>query len=929
MNIDLERLVAHINHDTGRAQSLIEHLSNCASYAKEMGALIGIPHMCFLLGLLHDAGKHRNAFQKYIREGTNTKVVHSSTGARLIKKLSKLVLPSIEDKLLLKNEKRSCSLYNEILIYAILAHHGLFDIVTEDFLKVELRLNDFDGDKLYEKESEEEFFRVLNAWVQDSFNKSLEKIYLEGLEEFIRWNKKKEELLVIYNKDQREDRRVAQTFYDGCMMRVLLSILKEADIYDSANFGRVNTDKKYSLNELEGVWETLANQTHEFYSSLRKQGIQSDLNTIRNKLADEVLEKASICGSGNFKLDMPVGSGKTYAALQFAIENAKVFKKSRIFYTTAYLSVLEQNAKQIRNVLTANGKDLINDEYILEHHSNVVDDAPYLEKFELDSTYGINTEEEDYGYTNYLRESWEAPVILTTVVQLSNTLFKSKAASIRRFSKLINSTIIVDEIQSLPINTVYIYNLMMNFLVKCMKVTLIHCTATPPSYDQKEVLKHPCIYGLANKSLNIKALEKNSRVTELTSKEHSNNNVFLRVAYRSLLGADWRTKLSTNELVAHICDRLSTKKSILVVLNTKRAVEKLYNALNEKFKAEYSTDFEEISNEIENNIGCNENAKEPRLYYLTTNQCAAHRLDFIEEIKLHLKRLRNEKSSTPLICISTRLIEAGVDVDFDVVYRDLIGIASIIQSAGRCNREGKLKSKGTVYLMEYEESNSNKLETFQKEISATRATLWDIDKNNLKYCEEDSSYAMKNSIYELLFQYYSQLYQFYNNTSLVLFYPTLKRHEKISLLEFLSTNITIKNEYYLNHNDDQLDYLERLMRKDQFLLNQAFKTAGDDFKLIDDNTLTVIVLYRNNELINELYRLLEEIVDKKNISKYRELKYLIKKLQPYTISVRKDNLEKYENYLNFELEKRICLLSEEGYSTSVGLIKGSTDTLIY
>lgn len=90
MNIDLERLVAHINHDTGRAQSLIEHLSNCASYAKEMGALIGIPHMCFLLGLLHDAGKHRNAFQKYIREGTNTKVVHSSTGARLIKKIIKI-----------------------------------------------------------------------------------------------------------------------------------------------------------------------------------------------------------------------------------------------------------------------------------------------------------------------------------------------------------------------------------------------------------------------------------------------------------------------------------------------------------------------------------------------------------------------------------------------------------------------------------------------------------------------------------------------------------------------------------------------------------------------------------------------------------------------------------------------------------------------
>ncbi|WP_298706524.1 CRISPR-associated endonuclease Cas3'' [uncultured Veillonella sp.] len=84
--MDIHDLVAHIKQGSGERQGLIEHLLNCATYAKDMGKSIGIPHMCFLLGLLHDAGKYRPSFQEYICEGTNKKVIHSTTGARLIKK---------------------------------------------------------------------------------------------------------------------------------------------------------------------------------------------------------------------------------------------------------------------------------------------------------------------------------------------------------------------------------------------------------------------------------------------------------------------------------------------------------------------------------------------------------------------------------------------------------------------------------------------------------------------------------------------------------------------------------------------------------------------------------------------------------------------------------------------------------------------------
>src|SRR5699024_11119862 len=369
---------------------------------------------------------------------------------------------------------------------------------------------------------------------------------------------------------------------------------------------------------------------------------------------------------------MPVGSRKTYASLRYSIANSKQFHKSRVFYCTAFLSVLEQIAYLI--------KDVWGDEYVLEHHSNIIED------FEGN---GDEEDEKEYQFYEYLKESWESPVVLTTIVQFSNTMFKHWSSNIRRFSKLINSVIIIDEIQSLPTKVVYNFNLMTNFLTHIMNCNILHCTATQPNFDNRDALKYPCFYGdKSEKSSIIRSIE--------------NSEVFDRVDYYSLLGGNLNTVLNTGEILSHIRGQLKDEKSALIVLNTKKAVSNLYNEL--------------LKNDEIRDLDC-------EIVYLTTNQCPSHRLEIIEKMKKRLRDLRDHREQKKLICVSTKLVEAGVDIDFDLVYRSLAGIDSIIQCGGRCNREGKKTSKGKLFIFEYEDENLKYLPDLEKQRIAARSAL--------------------------------------------------------------------------------------------------------------------------------------------------------------------------------------------------------------
>lgn len=855
---DYTDLLAH--YDRGKpwkGQSLLEHLTNVAALSKELGELVGLENSSQLIGLLHDFGKNKMGFQAYIRGEYRGRVNHSSAGAIIIGDLQKTVFSQYNVKELLednKMKKSAWTLYKEILEYPILAHHGLYDIIDGNLeyrTGKRLTITDLSTGEMLDRDKN--FLNMLNEHYRKINSTTIYQLYYQGFKEFIPIYEKLLSMAPkIKNKRNLEERRArvkALHFYYGALVRLLLSILKEADIFDSSNYYRNERDKRYYQGELNRIWISLEEIIEGQYDEFRKADEGSELNIIRTKLADDIYKFSKKHGRGAFTMDMPVGSGKTYAGLRYAIGNASGFNKRRVFYTTAFLSVLEQNASTI--------KDLLGGEYILEHHSNIIQDYEGIEE---------EKDRKEYEVGEYLKESWESPIVLTTLVQLSNTLFKGRAANLRRFSKLINSVIIIDEIQSLPTKAIYNFNLMMNFLTNIMKATVIHSTATPPGYDNEKSLVYPCKYGIDGGEGSV-------------VKRMKDSNIFDRVDYYSLLGENLDVEFNSNEIAEHIKKELKEESSALIVLNTKKAVKSLYDTLKD--------DEEVILENIE-------------VVYLTTNQCPKHRLEIIIQMKARLESMRSDKCERKMICISTKLVEAGVDIDFDIVYRSNAGIDNIIQVGGRCNREGKKDSKGKVFIFNYDEENIKYLPDIGKQRDASLTAF--------KVLQKKGMFGEKVNIEEASKFYFHKLYQ--NEEGLGNHMEYITKDKNDTVLNLLGDNQKAKKNYENKKGKGSID----------FKLRQSFKTAAKEFDLINDNSIEVIVQYKNREKIDKLYEFIEQ-------EDFLSLKQILQELQPYTIGIR--NIVGYEHYVTRELGGEILILGKEAYDEDVGLNKGELQLLAF
>ena len=845
-------LLAHYDQNyPERAQPLIEHLLNVAFRARDLGSIIGLGSICQLIGLLHDFGKHYKDFQAYLR-GNNCvgRVTHSTIGGVMLDYIKGQVDENYDIARLVKSEglcEDVWQLYNEVLMYPILAHHGLYDIIDQDFeYRTGLRLK---SEKITSEDLE--FLDVLNRVLKQKEEKSFVALYYEGFLEFIKIYKEISDLAPQVNYSSTKEKRICRMkalhFYYGALVRLLLSILKEADIYDSANYYLEHKNKIYSREELNDLWFTMGESVKSLYRKFEQKVDKSSLDVMRTKLANEIYDFSKTKVQGVFKLNLPVGAGKTFAGLRYLIGNARQFQKNRIFYCTAFLSVLEQNAAEIRKVL--------GDDHVLEHHSNLIED------YEIDQ---VAENERNYRPQEYIKESWEMPVILTTLVQFSDTLFKHRATNIRRFSKLINSVVLIDEIQSLPIKAMFNFNLMTNFLARIMKCTIVHCTATSPHLDNTDVLKYPCFY-------------EGSLCRPQTMKALSKAKVFSRVNYYSLMGKNLDNYLSNLEIVEHVKKQLKKEMSVLIVLNTKATVANLYRALN--------TDSELIEEGVE-------------IIYLTTNQCPFHRLELINRLKERLVKLRKGKGGTKLICVSTKLVEAGVDFDFDVVYRALAGIDSVIQCGGRCNREGKKETPGSLFVLQLIEENLKYLPEIrrQKEAAKTALTLLpikDVGDNKINI-EKAADY------------YFQKLYLNITAQSRCLEYPFGIDE---TIFNLLTNNPQMCKEYENKHGV-----------KVNFKLRQSFKTAALEFDLIKENTISVIVQYKNEHLLEKLYQFIES-------GNYYGIKKILNSLQSYTLNIRRTAVD--ENYISKELNGELFILDREAYDERVGLTKAELQTLIF
>lgn len=815
-------LVGHLDQETKREQLLIEHLFNVGSRAAENAKFIRLESTLYLLGTLHDLGKADRNFQIKLKKQPNKKVNHSSAGAKYF-----LHYISTNKSILSKIEKESQPLFYEfleVILYIITAHHGIYDIWNlqseENFLQRRIQYADKGG--YHFEEDVLAFTQELHEELKVRKGIKFSELILSSFDEFILLNEK----LTPKNSEE-------QAFYTTLKVRLLLAILKNADIEDTINAYEpmiepfdekiISSKKRKYLHEIEDVYQNFSKPTNE-------------MNKIRNRLGEEGLERGQIDSSGIYQLNLPTGAGKTLIALRYGMQQLNKQNKDRFIYITPFLSVLEQNAKEI--------KDTLKDSDIVEHHSNVIrENKSETKNLEEDEETNLKKE----AFSDYLIDTWDSPIVLSTMVQFFQTLFGGKSSNIRRFASLSNAVIVLDEVQSLPVTVTHLFNMAMNFISHAMDSTIIMCTATQPTYDS-DYIEHKIIYGGKN--------NERSDIIHISQEERA---IFDRTEVHKLMDGEI---VSAKDLADEVLQY--PNESSLIILNTKHAVKRVYETLN--------------------------NRTDRKIYYLSTNQCPKHRQEIIEDMQ---KELAND---LPIICVSTQLIEAGVDIDFDRLIRSYAGIDSIIQAMGRCNRHGNKKEKGIVKLAKVSNNleNISRIQEIKEKVNIADQILTHL-KSPIDIVQ------LNDRFYEL----------YYANNQNKMDYPTSIK-DGPSGFDLLSVNTSITTPTLKN---------KSMFKK----LNQSFQTAAKEINLIKNDTVGVLVYFSESKvLIEELILLLNECENNYDFTLLPKINTYLQKMQPYTVNLYLKNNDGIMSYL----DGKVNILAEDYYDSEMG-VKEETETLLF
>ena len=709
---------AHIssNEDGSRSvQTCQEHCRGAAKYAGKALSSADLYEAAYLSALVHDLGKFKEEFSIYLQDENAVKgsVNHSFAGCRLLLELFHG-----------DNGLREEDLTAELLAYAVGAHHGLFDCVDENQKSGFLHRMNTKGIGY-----EEATGHFLNLCVsRDELSERFCAAHKELMTKYRR--------IMEISKDNEET-----CFYFGLLGRLLLSAVIEGDRRDTREFMSGSIGKKEcDPVDLHLFWEKYLCRVEE---KIQRFSCDSPIDRARRSISDICRGFAEREG-GIYRLNVPTGGGKTLSSLRYALAHGMNRGKTRIIFTSPLLSILEQNAKVIRDFLE-------DDSIILEHHSNVIrpKDGEDLDLLELAT------------------ENWDSPVIITTLVQLLNTMFLGKTTAVRRFHALCNSIIVIDEVQTVPNHMLSMFELTVNFLAEICGATVILCSATQPSFAKTD-----------------HALRVSGDI----------------VPYDPLL---WGPFLRTR-----ICD--AGEKTLEEIADFARNVMETANSLlvvcNKRDEAAYL--FRELRDSAEVCL------------HLSASMCTQHRRDCIEKLFKALHEGRR------CICVSTQVIEAGVDVSFQQVIRLSAGMDSVIQAAGRCNRNGESSEPQPVYVVNCQGENLTRLREIHDGKESTKSLLYAFRNCPERFQADLSSQSAIDCYYENRFRSMPVGYRDY-----------CIKPKDLFLLDLLS-----KNEKYLSGN---------LLGK--FYLNQAFATAGKLFRVFDQETWDVVVPYGEGAvLIREL-----------------------------------------------------------------------------
>lgn len=732
--------IAHRRPSDGAEQRLESHLRGVAWRNRRYAGKLGLTRLGELIGLLHDLGKYSFSFQTYLRSATGLlnadedddwvdatalkgKIDHSSAGAQYIWQFLSDVA---------KNDP-VMRLVRQMAALCIASHHsGLIDCL------------DGEGEDVFTRRMEKPDMHTHCAEAMRSADQRI----VRRAQRLMRDPRLRSEVETLLG--QLHPHRQAQQ--KGLIARFVFSALLAADRIDSANFEHplaacARPDGRYA------GWPLLIDRLESHLAGLPSI---RPVDGFRREIADQCRDAATR-KRGIYTLEVPTGGGKTLASLRFGLQHAHHHGLDRIIYVIPYTAIIDQNAGVARDVLDPQAaQNKLPGKIVLEHHGNLLPERQtWREKM--------------------LSDDWDAPVVFTTMVQFLEALFGSGTRGARRMHQLARAVIIFDEIQTLPVRCVHLFNTAVNFLVEQAGSTAVLCTATQPLLNQVSE-----VHG-ALRMADDSELMRNVQ-------QHFSNLKRIRLVNHAADGQQW-TALKMSGLVVHEFERAG---SCLCIVNTKASARQIF-----KFSQ---------------HAGVPEDA----IFHLSTSMCPAHRLD---RLSLMIERMRQK---LPVLCVSTQLIEAGVDISFAAVVRALAGLDSIAQAAGRCNRHGESEC-GIVHVVALAGERLGALPEIELGQQVTLNVLGQFVKTPSKFNDD----PLGPKLMKLYYEHY-----FFARRDDMPYPVKLDTGSQVTQIELLSANVQAVQAFK-----------DRTRQAPAFPMRQSFRTSARLFRAIDSETEAVVVPY--------------------------------------------------------------------------------------
>lgn len=596
----MQPLLAH-----GPDHGLVEHLQAVAAQAAHHGPDTA-RDWARLAGLWHDLGKFRPGFQRYIRMGDDAHIEGRGVGRREKSHSAAGAMHAL--RTLALRDGPAGRRAGWLLAQLIAAHHaGLYDAQV-----LRERLEGGGAE-----DSLQEYTQAKQACTAHAPELLQAPAALATEDAAL--------LRAVPGLAQRED--LAQSLW----LRMLFSALVDADFLDTeAYLQRGKSQARAGFPPLEEYLLRLDARLARMAQEVQTQGRTEDpvMRARAQVLAD--CRAAAQQAPGVFSLQVPTGGGKTLASLDFALRHAVQHGLQRVIVAIPYTSIVEQTADVLAGIF---GRD-----NLVEHHSQA-DSEP----------------ESETARSRLACENWDAPLIVTTNVQLFESLFAARTSRCRKLHRVQRSVIILDEAQTLPPPFLQPTLDALRLLAGHYGCSIVSCTATQPVLSDIERF---------DARRNLRGLVRGGGRPRAIVQD-----VAPLYAQLERVRLHWPADLHTAEPLPEVAARLAAEPAVLAIVGTRSDAQEIVQALDAAAPD-----------------------AEPTLH-LSAAMCGQHRADMIRQIRDRLDARRNG-DTRPLRVVATQLVEAGVDIDFPVVFRALAGLDAIAQAAGRCNREGRLGPGG-------------------------------------------------------------------------------------------------------------------------------------------------------------------------------------------------------------------------------------------